>query len=90
MTVAITAAAAAFAAPGQVTAAVYEDPPLFASEVSPAFGQSIHQAIGPLFELISCTEPPLRRIARGLAERGQAQSLCILATNHHGEACCFP
>ena len=47
----IAAWLSAFAAPGQVTAAVYEDPPLFASEVSPAFGQSIHQAIGPLFAL---------------------------------------
>jgi pimeloyl-ACP methyl ester carboxylesterase len=34
-----------------VVAAVYEDPPLFASEVNPAFGQSIGQAIGPLFAL---------------------------------------
>jgi hypothetical protein len=32
-------------------AAVYEDPPLFASEVSPAFGQPIRQAIGPMFAL---------------------------------------
>jgi pimeloyl-ACP methyl ester carboxylesterase len=41
----------AFAAPGQVTAAVYEDPPLFASETNPAVGQSIRQAIGPMFAL---------------------------------------
>lgn len=40
----------AFAKPGQVVAAVYEDPPLFASEVSPAVGQSIRQTIaGPMF-----------------------------------------
>lgn len=43
----------AFAKPGQVRAAVWEDPPLFASEVKPAFGQAIHQAIGPLFALWS-------------------------------------
>jgi pimeloyl-ACP methyl ester carboxylesterase len=39
----------AFAPPGMITAAVYEDPPLFASETRPAYGQSISQAIGPLF-----------------------------------------
>ena len=39
----------AFAKPGQVRAALWEDPPLFASEVAPAIGQGIHQAIGPVF-----------------------------------------
>ncbi|KAH9910073.1 hydrolase [Xylariomycetidae sp. FL2044] len=33
----------AFAAPGQILAAVYEDPPLFTSEISPAVGHSIRQ-----------------------------------------------
>lgn len=41
----------AFAAPGQVLAAVYEDAPLFASEADPAVGQSISQAMGPVFRL---------------------------------------
>jgi pimeloyl-ACP methyl ester carboxylesterase len=40
---------AAYARPGQVRGAVLEDPPLFASEVDPACGHSIRQAIGPLF-----------------------------------------
>lgn len=41
----------AFAKPGQVVAAVYEDPPLFASEVTPAVGQSVRQTIaGPMFK----------------------------------------
>lgn len=39
----------AYAKPGQVVAAYYEDPPLFSSQVDPAYGQSIRQAIGPLF-----------------------------------------
>lgn len=40
----------AFAKPGQVVAAVYEDPPLFASELTPAIGQSVRQTIaGPMF-----------------------------------------
>ncbi|MFB6553781.1 alpha/beta fold hydrolase [Streptomyces sp. NPDC056405] len=39
----------AYAKPGQVLGAVYEDPPLFASESSPACGPSIHQAMGPVF-----------------------------------------
>ena len=43
----------AYAPPGQVRAAVYEDPPLFASEVRPAVGPGIRQCIGPLFNLWS-------------------------------------
>ncbi len=39
----------AFAKPGQVRAAVWEDPPLFASEVAPAIGQGIGQAVGSIF-----------------------------------------
>ena len=41
----------AYAKPGQVIAAHYEDPPLFASEVDPSIGQSIRQGIGPLLAL---------------------------------------
>jgi len=43
----------AYAKPGQVVAALYEDPPLFASEVRPAIGPGIRQGIGPLFHLWS-------------------------------------
>jgi pimeloyl-ACP methyl ester carboxylesterase len=43
----------AYAKPGQVRAAVYEDPPLFSSEVRPATGPGIGQAIGPMFDLWS-------------------------------------
>ncbi len=43
----------AYAKPGQVVAAVYEDPPLFSSEVRPAVGPGIRQAIGPIFDLWS-------------------------------------
>jgi pimeloyl-ACP methyl ester carboxylesterase len=43
----------AYAKPGQVRAAVFEDPPLFASEVRPAIGPGIRQSIGPLFDLWS-------------------------------------
>jgi pimeloyl-ACP methyl ester carboxylesterase len=42
----------AYALPGQIRAAHYEDPPLFASETTPACGQSIRQSVvGPMFEL---------------------------------------
>ncbi len=41
----------AYAKPGQVRGAVWEDPPLFSSEISPACGQSIRQAIGPMFAM---------------------------------------
>jgi pimeloyl-ACP methyl ester carboxylesterase len=40
----------AFALPGQLRGAVYEDPPFFSSETRPLVGQSIRQAIGPLFK----------------------------------------
>jgi len=43
----------AYAKPGQITAACYEDPPLFASEVRPAVGPGIRQGIGPMFDLWS-------------------------------------
>lgn len=39
----------AYARPGQVLAAVWEDPPLFSSQVAPAVGHGIRQAIGPVF-----------------------------------------
>ena len=38
----------AFAMPGQVRGSHYEDPPLFASEFNPIYGQSIRQ--GPVYE----------------------------------------
>ena len=41
----------AYAKPGMVRAALYEDPPLFASEVNTSSGQSIRQSIGPVFAL---------------------------------------
>jgi pimeloyl-ACP methyl ester carboxylesterase len=41
----------AFALPGQLRGAVWEDPPFFSSETNPLVGQSIKQAIGPLFRL---------------------------------------
>ena len=43
----------AYAKPGQIVAACYEDPPLFASEVRPATGPGIRQCIGPMFDLWS-------------------------------------
>ena len=49
----LTAWLSAYAKPGQVIAALYEDPPLFASEVRPAIGPGIRQCIGPLFDLWS-------------------------------------
>jgi pimeloyl-ACP methyl ester carboxylesterase len=42
---------AAYAKPGQIRAAVLEDPPLFSSEVSPAVGHSVRQSsVGPIFQ----------------------------------------
>lgn len=47
----IAAWLSAYAAPGQVVAAMYEDAPFFASELHPATGPGITQAIGPMFAL---------------------------------------
>lgn len=44
---------AAYAKPGQVCGVVCEDPPLFSSELNPACGESIRQAIGPMFASVS-------------------------------------
>jgi pimeloyl-ACP methyl ester carboxylesterase len=41
----------AFAMPGQIRGAMYEDPPLFASELVPAYGHSVRQSAGAAFEL---------------------------------------
>ncbi len=49
----ITAWLCAYAMPGTIRGAHYEDPPLFSSEVSPSCGQSIRQTIGPIFALMS-------------------------------------
>jgi pimeloyl-ACP methyl ester carboxylesterase len=43
----------AYAPPSVVRGAHYEDPPLFACELNPAYGPSIRQAAGPFFELYS-------------------------------------
>jgi pimeloyl-ACP methyl ester carboxylesterase len=49
----IAAWLSAYAIPGTIRAAHYEDPPLFSSQVSPSCGHSIRQAIGPIFFLMS-------------------------------------
>jgi pimeloyl-ACP methyl ester carboxylesterase len=49
----LSAWTSAYAPPGLVRGAHYEDPPLFTSEVSPSCGQSIRQGIGPIFALWS-------------------------------------
>jgi pimeloyl-ACP methyl ester carboxylesterase len=49
----LTAWLSAYAKPGMVIAAHYEDPPLFASELKPACGHSIRQGAGPMFRLWS-------------------------------------
>src|SRR5579863_2356940 len=39
----------AYAMPGTIRAAHYEDPPLFSSQVSPSCGHGMRQTIGPMF-----------------------------------------
>ena len=41
----------AYAKPGQIVGACYEDPPLFSSQTDTSCGQSVRQAIGPMFAL---------------------------------------
>ncbi len=43
----------AYARPGQLRGAHYEDPPLFSSLLESPYGPSLRQAIGPLFALFS-------------------------------------
>jgi pimeloyl-ACP methyl ester carboxylesterase len=43
----------AYARPGQVIAAHYEDPPLFTSAIDTPVGPSLRQAIGPIFGLMA-------------------------------------
>lgn len=42
----------AYSMPDTILGAVYEDPPLFAAELSPAIGQSIGQGAGPMFGML--------------------------------------
>lgn len=43
----------AYAPPGMIRGAYYEDAPLFASEIRPPYGQGISQAVGPMHKLLS-------------------------------------
>ncbi len=43
----------AYAPPGMIRGTHYEDPPLFSSEINPAYGPSIREGAGPVFELYS-------------------------------------
>ena len=49
----IAAWLSAYAPVGSIRGAHYEDPPLFASEVTPAFGPGIRQGAGPIFQLFN-------------------------------------
>jgi pimeloyl-ACP methyl ester carboxylesterase len=48
----VTAWLSAYAMPGTVRGAHYEDPPLFSSEINSSCGHSIRQTIGPIFGLL--------------------------------------
>jgi pimeloyl-ACP methyl ester carboxylesterase len=49
----IAAWLSAYATPGTIRGVVYEDPPMFSSEVNTSCGPSIRQSIGPIFSLMS-------------------------------------
>jgi pimeloyl-ACP methyl ester carboxylesterase len=49
----ISAWLSAYAMPGTVRGAHYEDPPLFSSEVSTSCGPALRESIGPIFGLMS-------------------------------------
>jgi pimeloyl-ACP methyl ester carboxylesterase len=49
----VSAWLSAYAMPGTIRGAHYEDPPLFASEVDTSCGPSLRQSIGPIFALMS-------------------------------------
>src|SRR5262245_13080693 len=54
----------AFALPGQLRGAGWEDPPFFASEVTPLVGESIRQTSGRVFRLYSVYCRDQRRLGR--------------------------
>ena len=72
----ISAWLSAYAKPGQVVGAYYEDPPLFASEVRPAVGQGIRQAIGPIFALWPSTSATSGRSAPGTGWSRRCRPSC--------------
>jgi hypothetical protein len=43
----------AYAPPGMIRGAYYEDAPLFSSETRPPFGQGMSQTHGPMFQLVN-------------------------------------
>lgn len=47
----ISAWLSAYAPPGMIRGACYEDPPLFASEISASYGPPMRQTLGPVFAL---------------------------------------
>jgi pimeloyl-ACP methyl ester carboxylesterase len=49
----IAAWLSAYAPPGMVIGAHYEDPPMFSSETQPAYGQGIRKGMGNVFEILS-------------------------------------
>jgi pimeloyl-ACP methyl ester carboxylesterase len=49
----IAAWLSAYAPPGMIRGAYYEDAPLFSSEIRPPFGQGMSQTHGPMFQLVS-------------------------------------
>ncbi|MEV6923697.1 alpha/beta hydrolase [Dactylosporangium sp. NPDC051485] len=49
----VSAWLSAYAPPGMIRAACYEDPPLFASEIDPAYGPSLRQGLGPMLALLN-------------------------------------
>jgi pimeloyl-ACP methyl ester carboxylesterase len=54
---------AAYALPGQLRGAILEDPPLFASELTPSLGPSIRQGVvGPIFERFASFLGPQWRV----------------------------
>jgi pimeloyl-ACP methyl ester carboxylesterase len=66
----------AYAAPGQVRASHYEDPPLFSSETTPLYGPSIRQTVvGPMFELFKTYLGDQWRISDWDGMRAAAQQI---------------
>lgn len=48
----IAAWLSAYAPPGMIRGAYYEDAPLFSSEIRPPYGQGMSQTHGPMFQLV--------------------------------------
>jgi len=82
----ISAWLSAYAPVGMLRGAHYEDPPLFASELTPAYGQSIRQSVvGPIFARMKTHLGDQWRVADWEGFRGGASNVFVAGDRRFNE-----